>query len=112
MPQAKTQVQIGTQTDGILQIPGALERAEAQRRCDRRNGEIGNGPLQKRDEAAEHGSSILRASHAIVDSKPLKPDAGADLMSAMNDLESVVVGDQVSGVMDAGIVVGSRRSDR
>ena len=68
--------------------------------------------MQKQREAAECGSSILRAGHAIVDLQPLKPDTGADLMSAPNDLQSIIVGEQVPGVMNVGIVVRSSRSDR
>ena len=70
--------------------------------------ETADGALQKGGQAGEGALSKLARGGIFVVLQPLKPDPGADLMSALADLEIVCVGEEIAAIPNARGVIRAR----
>ena len=69
------------------------------------------GALQERRQAGEAGLPELPRSGVFVVLQALEPDAGADLVYALADLQIVLKGEQIAAIPDVGGIVGAGRGD-
>src|SRR5882724_2192144 len=97
--------------DGIVDVPGAEQASPTQLARARHHLEAADRALQKGRQAGECGLSKLARSRIFIVLQPLEPDPGADLMSALADLEVVGIGEEIAAIPDARGIIRTRGSD-
>ncbi len=96
IPDARLKREIRQQLDGVLEIPGTHETSPTQLTRRGYYLETADFALQKRRQAGETRLSQLARCGVVVILEALKPDAGADLMLPLQDLNAIGPGEEIA----------------